>query len=228
MAQIRRTGQFGGVYFAPDGTVAASGSTVMTLEPCTALTGLPGDDTAYTANLFYKITAVAHSIIDPDQPVTVYANAIAVSPNNYVVHFGSGIIEFFTANAGPVTVTGNYIPNAGLLVKAGETKDWTFTVTSADVDGASYGTGFGSHFAGIANGTFGFTKFQTELALFQKFRSGSRLVMFFYESVRAPSYWVVFGRLLSHPNAAPIAGMVMGQLTGTLLQYPDFRNDSVG
>lgn len=222
--QVKRTGQFGDIYLVKD--IPAT----MTAEACAEVTALPGDSTLYPAKTFYQITAANKRIIDMDAPITVKDGAVTLSPTLYTVHYGAGIIEFYAARTGTpaITVDGSFIDPTGALVKAGSVKDWSFTLTSADVDASEYGTGFGSRLAGLTEGTFDFEKFQTDLAMYQRVRNGKRFILAFYENLSAPAYWIAFGRVLSFPVAAPIGGMVGGKVSGRLLQWPDFRTDSIG
>lgn len=220
------TGQYGDIF-----TVDNSASVTATGEAFGAITTLPGGSETQPVRKYYKVTDRAKKIADPTQAFTLKNGAAVVSPTLYTVHWGAGIVEYYNTFPGSsdvITADYKYIDTSGAKsARVASCRDWQLSMDAPDVDFSEYGSGFAAHGTGMPTGTFQFEKMEVDTDLFYRFRSAKLQLFAFYEDLRAPREWVVFGRIRQYPMSAPVGGVIAGTIQGTVEYWPDFLAEAL-
>ena len=110
------------------------------------------DEPATVDGTTATISDSALSIFDWREDITVEDGGVVVDPTTYEVKYLSGQIEFDTAPAGAVTISGNYLPRlelAGVF-------DANFELSSEDIDSTDFSDSYLQSISGMgsASGDF--------------------------------------------------------------------------
>jgi hypothetical protein len=209
-------------------------TTLMTAEPCAAITNLSGSPTTYPANQCFRVTARAHSVLDPRSPTIVKNSAVAAKATDYFLNWGTGEIIFFTPLTGTPTITldGGWISTAtGSDVQLlSHVNNWQEGTTAAQIPADEYGKRIVPSFAGKVSGTFQFDYYSSSdmVDLRNALRLRANYFCFaLFEDLVSNRMRIIYCNLGGFPTTAPGAGMVGGTLTGGLFEDVTFRNEAL-
>jgi hypothetical protein len=126
---------------------------VATLKISGTPTTMTGEACSLVSGKTYKITAATKNIIDPNSPVTVLDNAVAVSPSNIDnIDYLWGQVTFVSSYtpAGPITITGKYLPSTTIARANGFTLTMTQdAIDDTDFDNAQASNGHRAYIGGL-------------------------------------------------------------------------------
>jgi hypothetical protein len=207
-------------------------TTLATAEPCSAITVLSGSPTTYPANQCFRVTARAHSLLDPRSPTIVKNATVAAKTTDYFINWGTGEIVFYTPLTGTPTITIDcgWISTAtgSDLRLLSHVNNWQEGTTAAQIPADEYGTRIVPSFAGKVSGTFQFDYYSSsdivDLGHAQRL-NGNYFVFALYEDVVTNRMRIIYANLGGFPITAPGAGMIGGTLTGGLMADVTFRNE---
>ena len=223
------TGVGGGIAWLKGAT------TLVAAAPCEAITTLSGSPTPYPANQCFRITARAHSVLDPRSPTIVnLAVGTPAKATDYYINWGTGEIVFYVPLTGSPTITmdcGWIATTLGSDVRLlNHVNNWQEGSTAAQIPADEYGTRIVPSFAGKVSGTFQFDYYSSsdivDLMTAQRLRT-NYFVFALYEDVVSNRMRIVYANVGGFPVTAPGAGMVGGTCTGGLFQDPTFRAEAL-
>jgi hypothetical protein len=209
-------------------------TTLAPAEPCSAITTLSGSPTTYPANQCFRITARAHSVLDPRSPTIVKNATVAAKQTDYYINWGTGEIVFYTPLTGTPTIT----IDCGWISTASGTdvpllshvNNWQAGSTAAQIPADEYGKRIVPSFAGKVSGTFQFDYYSSsdivDLMSAQRMRA-NYFVFALFEDLVSNRMRIVYANVGGFPVTAPGAGMVGGTCTGGLFEDPTFRAEAL-
>jgi hypothetical protein len=204
-------------------------STVALGEACSNITAMPGGSIVYPAKQIYQVTARAHKVLDPRVTPVVYVNGVSISPTQYKIFFGAGIIYFYlprTETTPVVTIDMAYIPTASATDVVGmlHVNNWQLNLTGNQIQGDEYGKVITPEYRGKLGGTGQFERYSSNTAidLFNLMLVQSYFIFALYESLSANRLWLCYGDMTSAPMQAPGNGMVGGTVNFVLRETPTF------
>ena len=222
------TGVGGGIAWLKGAT------TLATAEPCEEITTLSGSATTYPAHQCFRITARAHSVLDPRSPTIVKNATLPAKGTDYYINWGTGEIVFYVPLTGTPTITldcGWIATSTGTDVRLlSHVNNWQNGSTAAQIPADEYGTRIVPSFAGKVSGTFQFDYYSSSdiVDLRTAMRTRANYFVFaLYEDVVSNRMQIVYANLGGFPTTAPGAGMVGGTCTGGLFQDITFRNEAL-
>lgn len=226
------TGVGGGIGWIRGATTLSPG------EACSAITTLSGSPTTYLANQCFRVTARAHSLLDPRSPTVVYNGtpgpSTVVKSTDYFINWGTGEIVFYK----PITPAPTIAIDCGWISTAtgadlrllSHVNNWQEGTTAAQIPADEYGTRIVPSFAGKVSGTFQFDYYSSsdivDLGTAQRL-NGNYFVFALFEDVVTNRMRIIYCNLGGFPITAPGAGMVGGTLTGGLQSDVTFRNEAL-
>jgi hypothetical protein len=205
-----------------------------TSEPCDVQTTLSGSPTTYPALQIYRVTARAHSVLDPRVPLVVKNSAAVVKSTDYYINFGTGEIVFYTPLTGTpaITLDGNYIPTtSGTDVHVLQhVNNWKEGTTAAQIPADEYGKRIIPTFAGKLSGTFSFDYYSSsdtaDLMTAIRLRT-NYFVLALFEDLVSNRMRIIYCNLGGTPIDAPSAGMVGGNISGGLFEDVTLRVEAL-
>jgi hypothetical protein len=218
-----------------DGYIALiNGASTTTLaQPCSQILGMPGGSIIYPAMQIYQVTARTHKVLDPRVTPVVYNNGASLSPTQYKLFYGAGIIFFYTPLTGTpvITIDAAWLSTASATDVVGllHVNNWQLTMTGNQIQGDEYGKIIMPEYRGKLAGTWQFERYSssTGIDLFNMMLTQSYFIFALYESLSANRYWVLYGDLTSNPISAPGNGMVSGVVNGVMRETPTFVNEAL-